>query len=239
LATQVAALEWYHTMELPGGVVTKGFFDHRPILDKYDLPERLDGMRALDVGTFDGLWAFELERRGAEVIAIDVPDAESLDWPAPLRKKEITRFQPRTPNFELARTALGSKVRREFVSVYDVTPEALGTFDLVHSSSILIHLRDPVGALMAMKRVCKTGGQVRICEEVHRRLDLLSRRAPLAKFQALSHHLTWWVPNRACLEQWLEAAGFVGVGHGQTFVIPFNGASGGVRHGVLWATNPD
>ena len=231
---EVGGLEWYHTIELPGGVVTEGFFDIRPVLDRYGFPDRLDGKRVLDVGTFDGFFAFEFERRGAEVVALDVPDVDSLDWPAPLRRTGTTRFQPRHRNFELAGEALGSSVRREFVSVYDVSADRLGVFDLVFVGSVLIHLRDPVGALMALARVCR--GEIRIAEEADRRLDLLSRRVGLARFQALSPHLTWWIPNRAGWAQMLAAAGFVDVRHGKTFVIPFRAGRGGVRHAVLSAS---
>src|SRR2546430_9034820 len=63
LADRVAQLEWYHTLNLPGGVFTKGFFDHRPVLDRYCLPPTFSGHRVLDVGTFDGFFAFEFERR--------------------------------------------------------------------------------------------------------------------------------------------------------------------------------
>src|SRR5579872_3409662 len=80
----IAAMPWYHTIELPGGIVTPGEYDHRPIVSKVPLPERLDGLRCLDVGTHDGFWAFEMERRGAaEVVAIDVEDPSELDWPEP------------------------------------------------------------------------------------------------------------------------------------------------------------
>lgn len=240
LRERVAAREWYHTIDLPGGVTTPGFFDHRPVLANYDLPDRLDGLRVLDVGTFDGYFAFEFERRGArEVIGLDVPDVESLDWPAPLRRdpNATTRFQPQHDNFTIAREALNSTVRREFVSVYDVTTDRLGEFDYVFVGSVLIHLRDPVGALMALLRVCR--GTICIAEESQRRLDLLSRRTGLAKFQALSPHLTWWIPNTACWRQFLLAAGFVDVQIGSTFTIPFRGGhKRGVRHVVLTAKAP-
>ena len=59
-----AAGPWYHTLDLGSGVVTEGMFDLRPVVDRYGLPARMDGMRALDVGTWDGFWAFEMERRG-------------------------------------------------------------------------------------------------------------------------------------------------------------------------------
>lgn len=239
LAEQVAALEWYHTLELPGGVVTTGFFDHRPVLDRYGFPASMTGIRVLDVGTFDGYFSFEMERRGAEVVALDVPDAASLDWPAPLRASGTTRFQPQHRNFDVARDALGSNVQRHFQSVYRVTPDEIGTFGRVFIGSVLIHLRDPVGALMNLREMLEPEGEIHICEEIHRGLDLLGRGRPLAKLQAVSPHMTWWIGNRTCWEHMLVAAGFEHVRHGPTFLIPFNGKRGGVRHGVLTATRAD
>jgi tRNA (mo5U34)-methyltransferase len=81
LIARVNAREWYHTLELAPGVETPGFFDLRPLLREFPLPPSLAGMRCLDVGTFDGFWAFAMERRGAaEVVAIDVldPDRKSV-----------------------------------------------------------------------------------------------------------------------------------------------------------------
>lgn len=60
LAERVSELEWYHTLELEPGLVTKGVFDLRLHVSRYGLPERMDGMRVLEVGTFDGFWAFEI-----------------------------------------------------------------------------------------------------------------------------------------------------------------------------------
>src|SRR5215210_1605997 len=86
LAAEVADYPWYHTLELGDGVVTKGMFDHRPVLGHYPLPDDLTGLRCADIGTMDGFWAFEMERRGAsEVVAVDAPDPLSLDWPASVR----------------------------------------------------------------------------------------------------------------------------------------------------------
>lgn len=235
LADQVAALEWYHTIELPNGVVTPGFFDHRSVLDRYGFPATMRGTRVLDVGTFDGYFSFEMERRGAEVVALDVPDAESLDWPAPLRASGTTRFQPQHRNFDVARDALGSGVQRHFESAYRVSPDQIGTFGRVFIGSVLIHLRDPVGALMNLFGMLEPGGTIHICEEVHRGLDLFGRGRPMAKFQAVSPHMTWWIGNRTCWEHMLIAAGFTDVRHGATFLVPFNGKRGGVRHGVLTA----
>lgn len=238
LKARVEALEWYHTMDLREGVTTPGFFDHRSILPRYGFPADLTGKRVLDVGTFDGFFAFEFERRGAQVVSLDVPDASALDFPAHLARTGLTRFQPRHANFDIAREALGSAVDRRFASVYDASPDLLGRFDMVFIGSVLIHLRDPVGALMALRTVLAEGGEIVICEEVRRWLDLVGRGTPIARLQAMSPHLTWWIGNRACWEHMLRAAGFEDVRHGATFTIPYRGRRGGIRHGVLAARQP-
>src|SRR5688572_28301000 len=71
---------WYHTIDLGPGATTSGQIDMRAVAPKV-FPADLRGKRALDVGTFDGFWAFEMERRGAETVAIDVPTLESAEWP--------------------------------------------------------------------------------------------------------------------------------------------------------------
>src|SRR3954453_948802 len=78
----------YHTQEVAPGLVTPGMFDLRPYLDRYGLPDELSGKRVLDVGTFEGFWAFELERRGAEVTGIDVDCIQDLDWAPRLGRRE-------------------------------------------------------------------------------------------------------------------------------------------------------
>src|SRR5919198_6637873 len=81
LGARVRSIEWYHTQELAPGVVTPGMFDLRPYVRRYEVPDDLSGSRVLDVGTFEGFWAFEFERRGASVIALDVDRIQQLDWP--------------------------------------------------------------------------------------------------------------------------------------------------------------
>src|SRR5689334_7703009 len=57
---------WYHTIELAPGVKTqRAIYDHATIVHGVGMPESLAGKSALDIGTADGYWAFEMERRGA------------------------------------------------------------------------------------------------------------------------------------------------------------------------------
>src|SRR4051794_32010871 len=154
LLERSAQLGWYHTLELAPGHVTPGMFDLRPFVDRYGLPARLDGKRALDVGTWDGFWAFEMERRGAEVVALDLDDEAALDWP-PRRRPTSFPPQRRGEGFRLAQEVFGSSVERVDCSIYDARPADLGTFDLVFCGSVLIHLRDQLLALERLAGLCR------------------------------------------------------------------------------------
>src|SRR5687768_3558622 len=152
---EVSRFNWYHSIELPGGVVTPGMFDTRAAAKKVPLPASLAGKRCLDVGTADGFWAFEMERRGAsEVVAIDLVDPSKRDvtrgakMRTALPEGEASR---QSQTFALAHRLLDSKVGWRHLSVYDLSPDEVGTFDFVFMGSLLVHLRDPVLALMAVR----------------------------------------------------------------------------------------
>ena len=68
---------WFHTFAVDG-VYTPGIArDHRYRLQA--IPNDLSGARVLDVGTFDGFYAFLAERRGAaRVVAVD--NEQYVDW---------------------------------------------------------------------------------------------------------------------------------------------------------------
>ena len=206
---------WYHTLELAPGVVTPGYIDLRRVAPRL-LPGALRGPRALDVGTFDGFWAFELERRGAEVTAIDVARLDAAQWP-PLQRARL-EAQTRELDvklgrgFALAAEALGSRARRVECDVYDLTPEAIGgPVSLAFSGAILLHLRDPVLALERIWNALVPGGKLTILEAFSWRDTLASPRRPAARFRAAESDFTWWLPNLSTLRAWLVAAGFVDV----------------------------
>ncbi len=202
---------WYHSIELAPGVVTPGEVDLRAIAARV-LPDDLSGLRALDVGTFDGFWAFEMERRGAEVVAIDVEQLEAAEWP-PISRSRLEREARERGvelgrGFELAAGALGSGVERRLVSVYELTAEAIsGPVDFAFSGAILLHLRDPVRALERIAGALSPGAELRLLEPFSRRLTLLSPRRPAASFGAAAQGFDWWLPNLAALGGWLRAAG--------------------------------
>jgi tRNA (mo5U34)-methyltransferase len=223
---------WYHTLELAPGQVTEGWFDLRPYVREYGLPERMDGMRVLEVGTWDGFWAFEMERRGAEVTAIDLDDERDLDWP-PRRRPERYPDTPRGAGFELAKEILGSRVERVVCSVYDATPAELGTFDLVFCGSVLIHLRDQLLALERIARLCR--GTFVSAEEY----DPLSGLVPfpVSRYRAdRDAAVVFWQPSVRTWKRMMWTAGFDRVReHGRFKMRSREGFK--VRHVVIHATN--
>jgi len=214
LADEVRRRRWYHVLELPG-VTTPGWFDVRRTVDRVPMPLSLAGKRCLDVGTWDGFWAFEMERRGAtEVVAVDIDDQSRWDWPPAIRLTGglhdalavVEEFRENHA-FEVARRALGSRVERRDLSIYELSPEALGgAFDFVFLGDLLLHLRDPVGALAAVRSV--VGGEAVIAETVDAVPSILRPRTPTARLEGQTRPW-WWQPNRAGLLQMIRSAGFV------------------------------
>jgi tRNA (mo5U34)-methyltransferase len=177
--------DWWHVIEVAPGVVTPGGWDLRPTADELPWPD-VTGKRCLDVGTADGFWAFELERRGAaEVVAIDLPSA--------FQAKARTRF-------ELAAELRASQVAYEERSVYDVE----GEFDVVVMGFVLQMLRDPIRALEVVREACR--GHLLLLDTVSLPLSLL--RSPLARLDARRNAFEWFVFNRRGMRKAVELAGW-------------------------------
>jgi tRNA (mo5U34)-methyltransferase len=178
-------VDWWHAIELPGGVITPGGWDLRDIAQRIPWPD-LNGKRCLDVGTADGFWAFEMERRGAaEVLATDLP--------SPFQARARSRF-------EYARERLGSSVRYEERDVFELE----GEFDVLFAGYVLQMVRDPVGALAVMRQVCR--GHLLLLDTVSLPLALIP--APVARLDARRDGREWFVFNRRGLRKAVELAGW-------------------------------
>jgi SAM-dependent methyltransferase len=214
VSTIAANPAWYHTIDLHGAGVTPGHVDWRGYSTRL-LGSELTGVRALDVGTYDGFWAFEMERRGAEVVAIDLDSLDAAAWPPVHREKlaadadafglELGR------GFRIAHELLGSSVERIVCDVLDLTPAAVGerSFDLAFVGALLLHLRDPVRALENVRSVLAPGGRVIMLEAISLTETLRAPRTPLARFDTANNVFNWWLPNVRALSDYLWAAGFV------------------------------
>ncbi len=190
----VASRTWFHTIDLGDGVVTPGQKDTPNEVVHLHLPD-LSGRSVLDIGAYDGFYAFEAERRGAKRIV--AADHWAWNWPG----------SDARGNFELAQRALGSRVEMQDIAVEDISPDALGsTFDVVLFLGVLYHAADPIGYLKNVRSV--TAG-VAIIETV---VDLLDVPVPAAAYYQgesmnndASNHFG---PNRLAVEGMLLDVGF-------------------------------
>src|SRR5215216_4170391 len=111
LQLRVDALRWYHTIDLGQGVITPGLDNTPERLARVQLPRSLAGRSVLDIGAWDGFFSFEAERRNAaRVVASDYYSWHGTGWGTGQGKA----------GFELARTALGSKVQDVDIDVLDL-----------------------------------------------------------------------------------------------------------------------
>jgi len=194
LRQEVAAIRWYHTIDLGDGITTPGTFRTSDTLRRLGLPDDLHGKTVLDVGAWDGYYSFEVERRGAErVLATDHFCWSGEGWGT-------------KDGFELARRALRSRVADKDIDVMDLSPATVGVWDVVLFLGVLYHLRHP---LLALERVASVTGE-RLILETH--VDLLNRTKPALAFyprtELDSDPTNWFGPNVAAVRGMLETVGF-------------------------------
>jgi tRNA (mo5U34)-methyltransferase len=206
VAEVLSRYPWWHTIDLGNGTVTPGAWDIRHLPSQLPWPGSLDGKRCLDVGTMDGFWAFEMERRGAgEVLAIDVPHSEQDVQPQRRRNLAQRNHRQVGDTFRVLVDLLGSKARFQTLNIYDLSPEAVGMFDLVFVGYILHQLRDPLRALEAVRTVCR--GSLIVIDPILFYRSLLFRE-PLATIGARRDFDDYFYFNAAGLRRVVELAGF-------------------------------
>ena len=247
LQRKVDELLWYHTIDVAPGVNTKGMFDNRHSLSMIPFPD-VEGKRCLDIGTWDGLYAYEMERRGAaEVVALDVPDLSDVDYPPEARNDPSfdvhqTAEQPRPAGFELLHDLFDSKVQWKAGNIYDVNPEELGTFDVVVIGSLLVHLRDPVRALDAVRTVTK--GELLVADYVDTAIAIRTRKRAMFELRGLGRDFQWWLASDPGLRRLLYVGGFEIDEVSDYFLLRFGPAltknltrPKGAKQIVKWLTN--
>ena len=230
---KVSMLIWYHTIDLGHGIVTPGIYDHRRYLEFYGIPDDLSGKSALDIGTASGFFSFEMEKKGAKVTATDLANWMDHDFGAlykPDRPLDVLQGYLQKP-FELAKEVLNSGVKKKKINIYDVSPDTLGTFDLVFCSSLLLHLTDPIRALQNIRSVTR---EMAIIATGIRRDE---NKEPLASFSGHKEGAVWWLPNRPCLESMIQSTGFKRWEWFSEFRLDYSDGRAGTHHGVIHAYN--
>ena len=211
LAARVAALPWFHTIDLGDGLHTPGVDLHTAArCATYGLPADLRGRMVLDLGAWDGFFSFEAERRGAaRVVAVDAFSWGGGGWGS----KDA---------FLLAREILGSRVEDVDCDLLDVTPATVGgVFDLVLCLGVLYHMQHPLRLLAQVASVT----QDQLILETH--VDLLDMPRPAMAFypgaELNGDASNWWGPNPACVQAMLATVGFArSTVHALTPLVPLD-----------------
>jgi tRNA (mo5U34)-methyltransferase len=146
---------WFHTFSLDrsSGLYTHGVArDHRYRIPA--LPDDFGGMSVLDVGTFDGFYAFLAEARGAgRVVAVD--NEQYREWVSSRWGVELEGGE----GFAAIRELLHSEVVYRRLDAFDL--DELGeTFDFILCFGILHRVRNPLGLLKIIRRRLAGGGRV-------------------------------------------------------------------------------
>jgi tRNA (mo5U34)-methyltransferase len=203
---------WFHNLHLPDGAQTApghalGDFPAWKWAELAPhLPADLTGWSALDIGCNAGFYSFELARRGARVVGIDVE-------PLFLRQAEWAARE----------YGLADRVEFHRAQVYDLA-HADEAYDLVLFMGVFYHLRYPmlgldivaerVRRLLVFQTLTMPGEAV--FPDAARARDILDRGDFLdpgwPKLAFLEHpfagdETNWWAPNHAGVEAMLRASG--------------------------------
>jgi tRNA (mo5U34)-methyltransferase len=196
---------WWHSFELPDGRLIQGANTLESLkrrLALLPIPQDLSGKRVLDIGAWDGWFSFEMERRGAQVVAVDSYDSK---------------------NFRYLQRELRSKIDYRILDMYQLSPATLGgTFDIVLFLGVLYHLKHP---LLALEKICALTRDLTVIQ------TFVSQEpgSPVMEFfeiDELGGQLdNWCAPNIACVTAMARTAGFARAEVIDTNVRKFKGAT--------------
>jgi len=185
---------WYHSFELPDGKVLEGLISLDTLklrLSRMPIPLDLGGKRVLDIGAWDGWFSFEMEKRGGAVVSLDCVELAS---------------------FMKARALLGSKVEFREMDVMDLSPAALGYYDIVLFLGVLYHLKHP---LLGLEKVCELTRDMAIVES--HVCDAAARQTGVPTLEYYEtdelglQYDNWFGPSVECLLAFCRTAGFARV----------------------------
>jgi O-methyltransferase len=164
----------------------------------------------LEIGPASGFLTFEMEKRGANVVSVEVTDEHGWDFvPYPVARLEEV-FGPRRivmqqlkNSYWFSHAALQSKAKVYYGDAYNL-PAALGEFDIAVMAAVLLHCRDP---LRIVEQCAKRAMRLIIVDKFYSELEGLPacRLAPTPQ-NFLWH--TWWHFSTQLFAQFLAVMGF-------------------------------
>jgi SAM-dependent methyltransferase len=205
--------DFYHTMDMPGFGLVKGIWDLRGYVDQYLGQMAFAGTRVLEIGPASGFLTIEMEKRGANVVAIEIPDEAEWDfvpYPASVmdpvyepRRRHMARIKD---SWWLTHAAHRSRAKIVYTDVYRL-PDALGSFDIATMGLVLLHCHSP---LQIIEQCAKRANSLIITDFYHP--DLEGR--PICKLIPAPDNRvwdSWWSFSTDIIIQLLRVMGFSSV----------------------------
>ncbi|MCY2947195.1 MAG: methyltransferase domain-containing protein [Planctomycetota bacterium] len=188
-------IPWYHEFEFGNGLkahsTTPDVGDHKAIwhflhhqLDAIDFQNK----RVLEIGSWDGYWSFEAEKRGAAYVLST--DDVSQNWSA-------------GQGIHLAKELFGSNIDiKQDVSAYQLEAKLKGEgpFDIIIYFGVYYHLFDPLYAFSQIRHLCGPNTVVLIDGPEG---PALQKNTAFLEF---ANHAAEFLPSRGALEQLIEAS---------------------------------
>ena len=225
---------WYHSYYFDNGFQVRGDYNIGLDIAEYGFAQDMSGMKVLDIGGGAGWFAHFFEQRGADVTVVDARGYCDFDLYGRYQYPPVESEKPQPDRFDndggpiydspvsgalwIMKEILGSRIRFRNARAYQICPDLFSgeMFDLVFLGSLLLHLRDPIGALMAARSVCRH-------EVVAVTPVVLGEPEGYTPHQYLpwteEDSISWWLPNESCFRHWFLAAGFGNVDLTRTVML--------------------
>ena len=197
-------------MEIPGYGITDGDWDLRKSWDDYLGRVPLAGQRVLEIGPASGFVTFEMEKRGASVVSVEVPEDPGWDFVPfpesflePIRNPRRITMDRLKNAYWFAHAAHRSNAKVLYGDVYNL-PNALGCFDIAVMASVLLHCHSP---LKIIEQCARRAATLVISDMFYPELEgkPVCRLAPTAEN---GEWHTWWHFSTDFFIQFLQVMGF-------------------------------
>lgn len=197
---------WWHSIDFGDGIVSPGSKETNIPggmagelkLWKLDDPEIFKDKTVLDIGAWDGYYSFHAERSGAASVT-------ALDEYVWLRNE---KGKPCKKGFDISKKIFNSNVKEVIQSVTEISPDVIGTYDLVICAGVLYHLHNPMLALSAIKNILNPGGMLFLETTCTR----ITSQQPIMEYHpsnSLNNDFSnFWSMNPDCLKNILIDLGF-------------------------------
>ena len=158
LVRDITDCHFYHSMDLPGHGTVQGEWDLRGDIDGYLGHADFAGRRVLEIGPASGFCTVAMEQRGAEVVALELPDHPGWDFVpypesrlAPLLVPRQAIMNRLKNSWWFVHAAHQLRARQVVAHAEDV-PDFVGRFDMAVLTSVLLHCKNPLAILQACAR---------------------------------------------------------------------------------------